>query len=419
VRPRAAILVTGDEILRGRIQERNAGILARSLEGHGVAVERVEMVGDGLATIETALRRLLDAEHDLVCVSGGLGPTHDDLTMEAVGRATRRPLSIDPRALGLVRARGTALKGDPTILAALQEKQAMLPGGSVPLPPPGTAPGCIVRHGATTIVVLPGPPWELAAMWDAALVEPLVASVLARAPVVDERVLRLHAVPESTFVAAIADLGRDAWGRLTVGICARDAELEVTVRCAPADCGAADALETMVAAAVGDALFSRDGATIDDVVAQALIASGQTVAVAESCTGGGLGARFTARAGASAYFLGGVVSYADQVKVQMLGVDPEVIRRHGAVSVECAEQMALGVRRLLGSDWALAITGIAGPGGGGEGKPVGLVHVALAGPRGVRLLEQRRGGDRESIRSRAVTGALHLLRMGLAEGAEG
>ena len=372
------------------------------------------MVGDGLEAIGGALGRLLGDGHDLICVSGGLGPTHDDLTMEAVGRATGRPLALDERALGLVAARSRSIQGDPSILAALREKQAMLPLGSVMLPPPGTAPGCIVRHGGTTVVVLPGPPWELETMWEAARREPLVAEVIGRAPVTDERVLRVHGVPESTLVSVIAALDSADWERLRVGICARDGELEVTVRCAPADSAAADALEAVVVEGLGDAVFSRDGATIDDVVARALTAAGQTVAVAESCTGGGLGARLTSRAGSSAYVLGGVISYADAVKVGVLGVDPEVIARHGAVSPECAEQMALGARRLLGSDWAVAITGIAGPGGGGDEKPVGLVHLALAGPTGVRHLEQRRGGDRDSIRARAVAGALHLLRQGVA-----
>jgi nicotinamide-nucleotide amidase len=382
-------------------------------------VERVEMVGDGLEAIGGALSRMLGDGHDLICVSGGLGPTHDDLTMEAVGRATGRPLALDERALELVEARSGSLRGDPAILAALRRKQAMLPAGSVMLPPPGTAPGCIVRHGGTTVVVLPGPPWELETMWEAALGERLLAEVISRAPAADERVLRIHGVPESTLVSVIGDLGRADWERLRVGICAREGELEMTVRCAPADSRAADALEALVLEGLGDAVFSRDGATIDDVVARLLTAAGQTVAVAESCTGGGLGARLTARAGSSAYVLGGVISYADAVKVEVLGVDPAVIARHGAVSPECAEQMALGARRLLGADWAVAITGIAGPGGGSDEKPVGLVHLALAGPAGVVHLEQRRGGDRDSIRARAVAGALHLLRLGVSGSAGG
>lgn len=377
------------------------------------------MVGDGLDAIGGALARMLSGGYDLVCVSGGLGPTHDDLTMEAVARATGRPMALHARALELVSARSMVLRGDPALLAALREKQATLPEGAVMLPPPGTAPGCIVRHGEVTVVVLPGPPWELETMWDGALSEPLLAEVLARAPARDERVLRIHAVPESTLVSALEALDRDAWDRLTVGICAREGELEVTVRCAPDDAWAAAALEEVVAAAVGEALYSRDGATVDDVVARALGAAGQTVAVAESCTGGGLGARLTSRPGSSAYVLGGVISYADEVKAGVLGVDAGLIRAHGAVSREVAEAMALGARRLTGADWALAITGVAGPGGGSAEKPVGLVHLALAGPGGVRHLEQNRGGDRDSIRARAVAGALHLLRGALAERAQG
>lgn len=377
------------------------------------------MVGDGLDAIGGALARMLSGGYDLVCVSGGLGPTHDDLTMEAVAQATGRPMALHARALELVSARSMVLRGDPALLSALREKQATLPEGAVMLPPPGTAPGCIVRHGEVTVVVLPGPPWELETMWEGALSEPLLAEVLARAPVRDERILRIHAVPESTLVSALEALDRDAWDRLTVGICAREGELEVTVRCAPDDAWAAAALEEVVAAAVGEALYSRDGATVDDVVARALEAAGQTVAVAESCTGGGLGARLTARPGSSAYVLGGVISYADEVKAGVLGVDAGLIRAHGAVSREVAEAMALGARRLTGADWALAITGVAGPGGGSAEKPVGLVHLALAGPGGVRHLEQNRGGDRDSIRARAVAGALHLLRGALAERAQG
>ena len=366
-----------------------------------MAVGRVEMVGDGLEAIGGALTRLLSDGYDLVCVSGGLGPTHDDLTMEAVARVTGRAMSLDARALELVSARSMVLRGDAAILAALREKQATLPEGAVMLPPPGTAPGCILRHGPTTIVVLPGPPWELQTMWEGALAEPLVAEVMARAPGRDDRVLRIHGVPESTFVESIADLEPGVWGRLRVGVCARDGELEVTVRCAPGDSWAADALEAMVTDRLGEALFSRDGATLDDVVARALVGAGQTLAVAESCTGGGLGARLTARAGSSAYLLGGVISYADAVKTGVLGVDPEVIRRHGAVSPECAEQMARGARRVLGSDWALAITGVAGPDGGTE-EQAGGPRPPGAGRPGRR--PPRRAAPRGATASRSAPG---------------
>lgn len=415
--PRAAVLVTGDEILRGRIRERNAGILARSLEEHGVAVDRIEMVGDGLAAIGGALERLLGEGHDLICTSGGLGPTHDDLTMEAVGRATGRPLELDPRALELVRAHSRGATGDPAVIEALHRKQASLPRGALMLPPPGTAPGCVVRHGDSVVVVLPGPPWELEAMWASALLEAPVAEVVARAPARAERVLRVQAVPESALVSALEGFDPAAWERLTVGICARDGELEVTVRAAPRHAGAVEALEARVRDAFGDALYSRDGRTVDDVVAEALVAAGQTVAVAESCTGGLLGGRLTARPGSSAYVRGGIVAYDNAAKHALLDVPEWILAEHGAVSAECAQAMARGARRALGADWALSTTGVAGPGGGTPDKPVGLVYIGVAGPDdSLGHLRQQRGGDRSAIRERAVTGALHLLRRSLAAG---
>jgi nicotinamide-nucleotide amidase len=418
---RAAILVTGDEILRGRIREANAGILARSLEERGIEIDHVEIVGDALDPLVAALGRLLASGVDLVCVTGGLGPTHDDLSMEAVGRATGRPLAVDAGALEMVRARSLALTRAPAVQRAVQEKQASLPAGAAVLPPAGTAPGAVLEHEGVVVVVLPGPPWELESMWEAALAaQPALAALVDRAGDAHERVLRIHAVPESLLVAEIDGLARDVWDRLTVGICAREGELEVTIRADPADAWAADALEERVAGALGDALFSRDGATVDEVVARALVAARQTVAVAESCTGGGLGARLTARPGSSAYVLGGVIAYADAAKTALLDVDPQLLRRHGAVSAECAEAMAEGARRRLGSDWALSITGVAGPGGGTEDKPVGLVYVGVSGPsRTAHIRFDRSFGGREGIRARAVASALHLLRTELAGGRPG
>jgi nicotinamide-nucleotide amidase len=376
------------------------------------------MVGDGLPAIGGALERLLAARVDLVCVTGGLGPTHDDLTMEAVARVTGRPLRLDEEALAMVRAHSLAVTRRPGVQRAIQEKQAMIPEGARVLPPPGTAPGCALVHEGTVIVVLPGPPWELARMWDEALPREPVAGLLARAEVPDERVLRLWAVPESRLVAALEGFDPDAWGRRRVGICARAAELEVTVRARPGDGWAADALEARIDDGLPGALFSHDGRTVDDVVAEALVAAGMTVAVAESCTGGLLGARLTERPGSSAYVLGGLITYSDDAKVALLGVDREIIRSRGAVSAECAEAMARGARAALGSDWALSVTGIAGPGGGTAEKPVGLVYIGIAGPGGaVGHVEHRRGGDRQTIRERSVAAALHLLRRSLAAGA--
>jgi nicotinamide-nucleotide amidase len=376
-------------------------------------VERVEIVGDDLDALVGAIAGLLGRGIDLLCTTGGLGPTHDDLTMEAVARATGRPLEIDRDALAMVEARSIRLRDDPEVTRAVREKQAALPSGARVLPPVGTAPGAALEHDGAVVVVLPGPPWELEAMWEAALAEPPLAGVVARAGAPAERTLRLHAVPEPRAVAALRRLHRDAWDRLSVGICARDAELEITVRYGPGDAWAADALEGRLAEELGPALYSRDGATVDDAVARALAAAGETVAVAESCTGGGLGARLTARPGSSAYVLGGVISYSDAVKRDLLGVGEEALRDHGAVSAPVAEAMAAGVRSLLGSDWALSITGIAGPGGGTPQKPVGLVYVGLAGPDGAAAQEHRLRGDREAIRRRSAALALHALRLAL------
>ena len=319
-RPRAVILVTGDEVLRGRIRERNAGLLARSLEAAGVAVERVEILGDDLDALVSAIRSALDGGVDLLCTTGGLGPTHDDLTMEAVAAATGRPLALDAAALAMVEARSLPLAGDPEVARAVREKQASLPAGATVLPPVGTAPG---RLSSTA-----GPSWSccpglLGARRDVA--GPRRAAGGA-APGTRRRHRRARAAGPRD--PGVARGGRPApprprrLGLLGVGICARDAELEITVRSAVGDAWAADALEERLAAEFGPALYSRDGATLDEVVARGLLGAGQTVAVAESCTGGGLGARLTARSGSSAYVLGGVISYADEVKRDVLGSTP-------------------------------------------------------------------------------------------------
>ena len=314
----------------------------------------------------------------------------------------------------MVEARSRGLRQPAEVARQVREKQAMLPAGATVLPPIGTAPGAALEHDGAVVVVLPGPPWELAEMWEAARGGPPLAALLARAGAPAERVLRAFAVPESRVVAALGPLDPDAWDRLTVGICARDAELEITVRSAPGDAWAADALEERLRAELGDALYSRDGATLDEVVARLLVAAGQTVAVAESCTGGGLGARLTARPGSSAYVLGGVISYSDPVKRDVLGVDPGLLRRHGAVSAPVAEADG---RRRAASWWAATgpcrSRGSPGPGGGTPEKPVGLVYVGLAGPDGVAAREHRLRGDREAIRQRSVALALHALRIAL------
>lgn len=407
---RAALLVTGDEVLGGRVGERSAGFLARSLAAHGVRVERTVIVGDSVMDVADALLELLATGVDLVCTTGGLGPTADDLTMMAVAAATNRPLALDEDALALVteRSRSVTLRPgvDEATLNRLRRKQATLPAGSTMLPPIGTAPGCALMHEGTLIVVLPGPPSELEAMWDGAIAAGPVADLLVTAPATRNRTFRLWAVFEAEIIDHLEALGADDLA--TVGTYTREGELEIVV---PDRLG--QRVEDILRNAFGGALFATDERQVDNLVAQALLEDGSTLAVAESCTGGGLGARLTAIPGASAWFLGGAITYSNGAKVALLGVDPEVIAAYGAVSAECAVAMAAGAQARTGATWALSITGIAGPDGGSPEKPVGLVFIGLAGPDGAACEEHRFRGNREVIRRRSQTAALHHLRTAL------
>ncbi|MCU0308354.1 MAG: nicotinamide-nucleotide amidohydrolase family protein [Thermoleophilia bacterium] len=401
-------------MVEGRVREQNAGVVARDLADRGVRVERVVWVGDGLADLSDALAALLGRGLDLVVVTGGLGPTHDDRTMEAVAGVLGRPLARSDEALALVQAQMRMIgvrRARAETLRAGMEKQATLPAGAVVLAPAGTAPGAVVGAGRQVVVVLPGPPWEARAMWAAARTTAPVAALLGRGDA-GRRVLRLAGVVESQFVEALGAVPEAVRDAAEVGVCARGGELEVTVRPGPGPQGAtaARAVEEALDAAFGAAVFSRDGREVDQVVADALLARGEVLAVAESCTGGGLGARITAWAGSSAWFAGGVIAYANGVKESVLGVPPGVLARDGAVSRACAEAMAEGARRVVGAAWALSVTGVAGPGGGTAEKPVGLVWIAAAGPDGVTARELRLGTGRERIRDRSATEALHLLR---------
>jgi len=318
----------------------------------GVDVARTVIVGDALEDLVAGLRDLLASGPGLVCTSGGLGPTHDDRTMEAVAAVAGRPLVVDAEALPLVRAAygGRARPGvGPETQRAIDEKQASLPAGATLLPPVGTAPGCVVQAGEALVVVLPGPPWELQAMWEAALGTREVRALLERAGQGPRRLLRLYGVIESQMVDALERMEPGLLDSVELGICARAAELEVAIAAPAAQAAAAARMEQALTEAFGEAVYSRDGATVEEIVARALAARGETVAVAESCTGGGLGARLTARAGSSEYFLGGVIAYDDSLKRGLLGVPAELLARHGAVSAECAVAMAEGARSAAGT----------------------------------------------------------------------
>lgn len=365
-------------------------------------------MGDDIEEIAAAVREALAADSALVTTTGGLGPTDDDLSMEGVARALGVPVEVNDEALRAVSRRNARVPASEAARRAAALKQATLPVGACVLPPVGTAPGAALRDpSGRWVVVLPGPPWELSAMLERALEEgPLVEVGTPAAP---PRVARLFGVPESRFVETLRGVDAEVIDAVELGVCARDGELEVTLRGDRAE----EVLDAL-ADEYGDDLYDVDDRGLDELVAAALARRGQTLATAESCTGGLLGARLTARPGASEVFLGGVVAYDDEVKRSALGVDADLIARRGAVSGEVAEAMALGARRALGADWALSTTGVAGPGGGTPDKPVGLVYIACAAPTGdVVVDELRLGGTRERIRDRSAALALQLLRRSL------
>ncbi|MFM8829030.1 MAG: nicotinamide-nucleotide amidohydrolase family protein [Actinomycetota bacterium] len=408
---RAALVVTGTEVLEGRVRDENGAMVAAALAASGVAVQRITVVGDGLDEIRGAVADALDSGVDLVVTTGGLGPTHDDRTMEAVALAAGADMAVDEGALEMVRAAIATVpaRASEEVRERGARKQATMPVGAIALPPPGTAPGAVLPAGDAVVVVLPGPPWECAASWESARAVPEVAAVVGGGAGAAPLELRLAGVVESEFMQAID--ARDPEGDgLVVGVCAKPGELEVTVRPPGA---AADAFVAFLDQEFPRAIFSRDGATVEQVIGSLLEARGEVLGTAESCTGGIIGSRITAVPGSSGWYAGGVVSYSNAVKEQALGVPAAMIDRHGAVSAEVAEAMAQGAMHRLGSQWAIAVTGVAGPGGGTEQKPVGLVYVAVGGPDGVDVRELRLHGDRERIRMRSSTIALHLLRAAL------
>lgn len=413
--PRVAIVVTGDEILRGRVSDRNGGSLARWCDAHGMVMAGMTIVGDDPRDITRAVHEGIEHGADLVITTGGLGVTHDDLTMQAVADATARGLALDPAALALVRAAVASTAARDRVPAHIREatdrKQAMLPVGGEMLAPVGTAPGCVLRHGDCVIVVLPGPPFEADRMWETASRHPTIAALIARAGGAPALTLRMHGVIEPEIVAVLETVPAGTREGARLGICAKAGELELTL--ADLVPGGAARLADALDGAVPGATFTRHGRYVEEIIADALLANGARLAVAESCTGGLLGARLTALAGASSWFRGGVIAYDNAVKRNALGVSEEILDRDGAVSVACAAAMAEGVRTRLDATWGISITGIAGPGGGTPGKPVGTVMIGCAGPDGTAVDTHRFRGDRTLIRERSAVAALHLVRMRL------
>ena len=411
-RPRAVVVVTGSELVRGERTDLNGPFLAREALRLGLEPARIAIVGDSADELEAALRDGLAA--DACFVSGGLGPTHDDRTVEMVAKALGVGLHVDAeleRQIEAVsRAAAERLKRDYADFAAGVTKQATIPDGARSLGLAGTAPGLLLAHdGGRVVVILPGPPSELRRLWPGALDTDAFRALLARARPPGRRVLRLFGVSESAVARALAEAGGDGDG-VEVTICARDFEIHVDFVVEPGAEARADALEAAFVPPLERWLFSREERTIEELVLELCRDRGWTLATAESCTGGLVAARLTGVPGSSDVFLGGIVAYADDVKERELGVPAALLTSHGAVSAEVAEAMAHGARARLGADVAVAVTGIAGPDGGTAEKPVGLVYLHAEGPEGGAGREFSFPGDRASIRARSAVGALHLVR---------
>jgi nicotinamide-nucleotide amidase len=415
-RPRAVIVVTGSELVRGDRTDLNGPFLAREALSLGLEPAQILVVGDDPDELSAALEHGVRA--DLCVVSGGLGPTHDDRTVEVLGRVVGRPLAVDleleAEIGGISRAFAARLRRPYADFEAGVSKQASLPEGAISLGLAGTAPGLVLEHAGCAVVVLPGPPRELQRLWPSALATEPLQRLLARTSAPGRRVLRFFGASESAVAKALADAGGDGNG-VEATICARDFEIHVDLVAEPGAEERAAELERALAEPLERFLFARDEHPVEEIVLDLCRDQGLTLAAAESCTGGLIAARLTGIAGASGAFRGGVVAYSDELKRAQLGVSEQVLAEHGAVSAQAAEAMAEGARRALGADVAVAATGIAGPGGATPGKPVGLVFVHAVGPGGDAALQLELPGDRADVRSRATVVALHLLRRLLSQ----
>ena len=413
---RAGIVVTGTEVLTGRIADSNGPWVSERLAEQGVEVAHILVVADRPGDLESALRFLAEEGMDLIVTTGGLGPTADDLTAEIVGRFAGRELildeAIEAKIAEILRGFAKRFNFDEEAVLEANRKQAMVPRGATPLDPVGTAPGLVVPAADRVVVVLPGPPRELRPMWPVALATEPVREVLARATPLRGYTLRMFGVPESEIAKSLREIedGGVELGAVEITTCLRRGEIEIDVRYRDDSRGVAEAVREGLAERHRRHLFSLDGETIDSQVAALL--EGHRLGLAESCSGGLLAARVTDVPGASGYLAGSVVAYSNEAKAELLGVDPALIEAKGAVSPEVAEAMAIGALERFGADVAVSITGIAGPDGGSDEKPVGLVcfNARLADGTSIAR-EPVIPGGRADIRERSALVGMHLLRI--------
>jgi nicotinamide-nucleotide amidase len=412
---RGAVLVTGTEVISGRTRDRNGPWVSERLGELGVEVAHVLTVADRPADMEAALGFFAAEGIELVVTTGGLGPTADDLTAEIVGRFAGREMYLDEemekKIEVIIAGFARRFRFDPEASRLANQKQAIVPRGAEMLDPVGTAPGLIVPANGQIVIVLPGPPRELQAMWPAAMATDPVRDVLAGAADYETATMRMFGIPESQLAQSLREIEEAAdLSRLEITTCMHGFELVIDVRHEHGEEKLVEQVESGLRERHERSLFSTDGRSTDELVAELL--ADHRIGLGESCTGGLVAARLTARPGASDYVAGGVVAYSNAAKTELLGVPADLIGQHGAVSAQVAEAMADGAMSQFHADVGLGVTGVAGPGGGTEEKPVGYVCFCAKDASGAVLArELTLPGSRDDVRERSVVVALHLVRL--------
>jgi nicotinamide-nucleotide amidase len=405
----AEIIAVGSELLTPERTDTNSLWLTGKLNEIGVEVMLKTIVGDDEARLEEAIRDALKRS-DIVVTTGGLGPTEDDLTRQVSARAAGRELVYRDELEADIRERFARWGRE---MPEINKRQAFVIDGSEVLPNPnGSAVGMLVRLDGKFLAVLPGPPREMKPMFET-YVLPRLRGAAGGGMLARRRVLRVSGMGESAVDEVIAPIYK-SYPQVQTSILFSRIEIEIHLNARSTSAVEADSLleelAGKIAGALGPAVFTTDGETMEEIVGRMLNERRETVAVAESCTGGLIGMRLTEVPGSSSYFMEGAVTYANEAKMKTLGVSGETLSAHGAVSSETAEEMARGMRELAGTDHAVSVTGIAGPGGGSEEKPVGTVFVGYAGPGGSKSMKFLLPGDRELVRWRASQAALDYLR---------
>jgi nicotinamide-nucleotide amidase len=408
------IISTGTELLLGQTLNTNAQYLSAQLSALGIEVDYHTTVGDNPERLENVLRQALQRA-DLIVTTGGLGPTADDLTKEMAAKVLDLEMFLDADSLEEIKHFFAAHKRE---MPVSNLKQAYFPQGAKILPNKlGTAPGALINRDGKTIVILPGPPFELRPMFEdyaLAELEKLIGPDRKR---MKTRILKIFGISESALEEVLGELMCQV--NPAVSLLAKRTEINIQLAAYNADEQAAlktlDTMEQTLRSRLGNKVFARDEETMAAVVGRALRSRKYTLATAESCTGGLVGATLTSEAGISDCYLGGVISYANSVKENVLGVKTATLQSVGAVSRETAQEMADGVRGLTGADLAVSVTGLAGPGGGSEIKPVGLVYIGLASAKGTEVRKFQLYGGRDSVRQLTVMAALNMVRQYMLE----